>query len=131
MAYSKRALLSAYQAEIQSDRDLSGKQDLVLIETTRQGRMPIVEDAAGTTIYTDYTLAAYAELKPLIASGAERFRLDNHFLKKEEFLDCLDGFHQVLAGQSAKKVMEERQTRYPHLALSSGYMHQKTNLVKE
>lgn len=130
MSYSRRPLITSYLKEIQGDCDISHRQDLVLIETTRQGKMPIVEDEQGTAIYTDYTLAGFGELIPLQASGIQRFRFDNSFMTQSAFLSCLEGFQQVIQGAKAEEVMIEKMKQFPELALSTGYMYQKTNLVK-
>ena len=51
---SARHLLSDYMKEIKQDMVVTNRNDLVLIESTRERKMPIVETPYGTTIYTDY-----------------------------------------------------------------------------
>lgn len=128
MSYSKRCLLSNYMKEIHRDEDIFDRRDLALIETTREGRMPIVEDEFGTTIYTDYILAGFAQMKELMESGVKSFRFDCSFLENEMFMDCMQGFKAVLDGEEGTKVFEQYKEKYP--LLSTGYMYQKTNLVK-
>lgn len=130
MSYSKRKLLSSYLDEIDSDFQPQNRQDLVLIETTREGKMPIVEDEHGTAIYTDYTLAGYQELQTLMDAGITRFRFDNSFLEEDCFLACMHGFQKVLHGEDAKGIFEELKKQYSEKNFDTGYMYQKTNLVK-
>lgn len=128
MSYSKRRLLSSYMDEIQKKEDVFDRRDLYLIETTRNGRMPVVEDEFGTSIYTDYVLAGLNEIKALMESGVEQFRFDNSFLKEEMFMECLAGFKSVMDGKDGLEVFQQLKEKYP--LLSTGYMYQKTNLVK-
>lgn len=130
MSYSKRYLLSSYMKEIGKEEDVFDRQDLVLIETTREGRMPVVEDEHGTAVYTDYTLGGFNEMLPLLQSGVSAFRFDNSFMSNEVFIDCLKGFSAVLQGKDGKTVFDTLKSNYPELALGTGYMYQKTNLVK-
>lgn len=130
MSYSRRPLISNYLHQIQRSEMVKERRDFYLIEETRDGRMPIVEDEYGTAVYTDYTLGAFHELKELAESGIEYFRFDSQFIEEEVFLDCLKGFQAVLNGAEGKKILEQLQRQYPKLALDSGYMYRKTNLVK-
>lgn len=128
MSYSKRKLLSCYMDEIQKEEDIFDRRDLYLIETTRNGKMPVVEDEYGTSIYTDYVLAGLKEIKELMESGVDQFRFDCSFLKEEMFMECLAGFKAIVNGKDADEVFNELKDKYP--LLSTGYMYQKTNLVK-
>lgn len=51
---SARHLLSDYMDEINHDVVLTNRNDLYLVESTRDRHMPIVQSYYGTTIYTDY-----------------------------------------------------------------------------
>ena len=130
MAYSRRYLVSSYLDHIEKKGSVQDCQDLVLVETTRQGRMPIIEDEQGTTVFTDYTLCSYREFQQLVEAGITRFRFDNLFCPMEEFLDCLEGYQRVVKQEKAKLVEQEMKMKYPHLVLDSGYMYKKTNLIK-
>ncbi len=130
MSYSKRPLITNYLQEIKKNIDVKNRQDMILIETTRDGKMPIVEDDHGTVIYTDYTLAGFREIRSLIEAGCTSFKFDNRFCPTEAFIDCLDGYQRVLNGEDSLEIENKLKAKYPELALSSGYMYQKTNLVK-
>lgn len=130
MSYSKRYLLSSYMKEIGKEEEVFDRKDLVLIETTREGKMPVVEDEHGTAVYTDYTLGGFNEMLPLMQSGVSAFRFDNSFMSNEVFVECLKGFNEVLQGKDGKAVFETLKSNYPELALDTGYMYLKTNLVK-
>ena len=51
---SARHLLSDYMEEIGSTINVTNRDDLYLVESTRHRKMPVVETPYGTTIYTDY-----------------------------------------------------------------------------
>ena len=51
---SARHLLTNYMDEINQDMVLTNRNDLYLVESTRDRHMPIVQTPYGTTIYTDY-----------------------------------------------------------------------------
>ncbi len=128
MAYSKRHLISNYLKEIESEEDVRNAQDCILIETTREGKIPIVEDEHGTTIYSDYTLAAFDELKILQECGLSDFYFNNNFISEDVFLACLGAFNSV--DKEGSILRDELNKQHQELDLTLGFMYQKTNLVK-
>ncbi len=128
MSYSKRYLVSNYLNEIRSDEEVRNVQNLNLIETTREGKMPIVEDEYGTTIYSDYTLAAFDELKCLRECGLSDFYFNNNFMSEEAFITCLKAFNDQ--NKDGDVLREEINEAYPECNCTLGFMYQKTNLVK-
>ncbi len=130
MSYSKRRMLTNYMEYLGKNIDLHNKKDLWLIETTRSGRMPIIQDEHGTAIFSETTLGAYEYVTRIVTSGITRLRLDNQFIDHDVFILCCKAFKEVLFGANGKEVFDQINQNYPQLNLSSGYMNQKTNLVK-
>ena len=128
MAHSKRHFLKNYLKEINKDLDLQDVRDLTLIETTRTGRMPILEEKDGCRIYTDYILCAIKELDAMKESGVEEILLDGLFIERDEYSEAIHCFMDVLAGADAKEKYESMKQK--NAAVSEGYMYTRTNLLK-
>lgn len=125
MSYSKRHLIQNYCDEIGIKNSCLNKMDCILVESTRDGRMPILEDEQGTHIYTDYVLDAFEEANILKDCGLNAIRLDSIFLDIDVVVDAC----KILSGKS-KLIREEFELKYNMYPFSKGYMYQKTNLVK-
>lgn len=123
MSVSKRPLLDAY-SQIHHLPSLQGQRDLYLKEESREGKMPIYENAYGTYIYTDYMQESFACMHSFIAAGITRFEIDSNGLTQQQVKDAiviyrhqLDGIDEDGAGYL---------TKYQALPFSSGYYEQKT-----
>lgn len=130
MSYSKRHLIQNYCDELGIENTYQDRMDMVLIEATRQGKMPIVEDIQGTHIFTDYVLNALDELVELQKAGLYAARIDGIFLDRDCIADACRAFRDVLQGANSQEVKQVFEAKYPMLPWSTGYMYQKTNLVK-
>lgn len=130
MSYSKRHLIQNYCDEIGIENKYQDQMDMVLIEATRQGKMPIIEDSQGTHIFTDYVLDGFDELVELNKAGLQVARIDGIFLDQQCVVDACRAFHDILNGQDSKEVKKVFEEKYPTIPWSTGYMYQKTNLVK-
>ena len=128
MAHSKRHFLRNYMKEINKDLDLENCRDLALIETTRTGRMPILEEKDGCRIYTDYVLCAVKELQAMKEAGVKEILMDGIFIEREEYASSVKMFKDVLEGKDAVQAYVAlcRQNE----AYGEGYMYTRTNLVK-
>ncbi len=130
LSTSKRKLIQSYCDEVAIQNTMRNSQEGYLIESTREGKMPIVEDEQGTHIYTDYVLCALEEISDFMSADLEWLRVESHFIEKEVIHEFLKSLRQVIDGVDATKVKDEFTEKYPELPWSSGYMYQKTNLVK-
>lgn len=77
--YSRRMLVTNYLDAIKSN-EKGHKKVLDLIESTRQDRMPIVEDDYGTHIFSEAPIQSQKELPVLKEHGLYRFRIDSIFM---------------------------------------------------
>lgn len=128
MAHSKRHFLRNYMKEINKNLNLEDRRDLTLIETTRTGRMPILEEKDGCRIYTDYVLCALKELALMKEAGVDEVMLDGLFIERNEYVSAVQTFNEVLNGKDAQEAylkLKEMNNAY-----GEGYMYTKTNLVK-
>ncbi len=132
MSYSKRKLLSNYFRYIQKEIPVEDREDLSLMESTRNEKMPIVESKYGTSIYTPYVLSSYSQVKMMADAGVEAFRIDGQFLNEDELLDTVKNYHEILCNmKTADQALEEMKKKYRHQNYSDGYYYKKTNLTKE
>lgn len=132
MSYSKRKLLSNYFHYIQKTVEIENREDLSLMESTRNEKMPIVESKYGTAIYSPYILASYSQIKMLADAKIAAFRIDGLFISEEELLDTVKNYQKILCNEkSSEEVLTYMKTKYPQQSYSDGYYYKKTNLVKE
>lgn len=130
MSYSKRHLIQNYCDEIGVENMWMNKMDCVLIESTREGRMPILEDEQGTHIFTDYILDAFDEFKILKDIGLKSMRIDGIFLPNDVVVDACKAFVMIDLGMDSESIRKKFEEKYSEYPFSKGYMYQKTNLVK-
>lgn len=123
MSVSKRKLLDAY-AKVNGLADLQEKKDLYLREDSREGRMPIYENAYGTMIYTDYIQESFAYMPSFLQAGIERFEIDTNGLARQAVQDAIVIYRSILDGteNDGRAYLE----KYQSLPLSTGYYGQKT-----
>ncbi|MFV0553023.1 MAG: peptidase U32 family protein [Anaerorhabdus sp.] len=130
MSYSKRHLIQNYCDEIGIENTYQDALNMVLIESTREGKMPIIEDAQGTHIFTDYVLDAFNEIVELNKEGLQIVRVDGIFLSRDRIADACRAFRMILSGLPSEIIKQKFEEKYPKIPWSTGYMYQKTNLVK-
>ena len=92
MFHSKRSLVSLYEEKIASNFI---KDDLWLIEATRNDRYPLVENEHGTLIYRSGITSLIREIKNLNITYAfiDHFRLDNSL-----YNEVINIYHDYLNG---------------------------------
>ena len=125
MSVSRRPLLSDY-AHTYNTEELQNRDDLYLIEETRDQKMPVYESEIGTVIYTDYALLSFSELKKFADAGADRFMMDSVFAGDAAALDALIGYKAVLRGADAEKEAQKFTVKHPDLPVSEGYYEKET-----
>ena len=89
--YSRRMLVTNYLDAIKSN-EKGHKKVLDLIESTRQDRMPIVEDDYGTHIFSEAPIQSQKELPVLKEHGLYRFRIDSIFMDDDRTTHVLNAY---------------------------------------
>ncbi len=130
LSTSKRQLIQSYCDEIEIENTAKYRRDVYLIESTRKGKMPIIEDDHGTHIFSDYVLCAFDEIQQLKNAGLAFLRIEGIFMQKQVIVDVLKALCDCESGMPAQQCQEAFQKKYSDVPWSTGYMHQKTNLVK-
>lgn len=123
MSVSKRRLLSAY-AEVSQGKQLYEKKELYLREDSREGRMPVYENAYGTMIYTDFIQESFDYIHAFMEAGVERFEIDTNGMPQEAAEDALILYRSLLDGSSAET--ESYLKKYSSLPFGTGYYGLKT-----
>ena len=132
MAYSRRPLVSNYLQMIHKTvEDLPHQRGLYLIEATRSGKMPILEEAAGAAVYMESTLCSFAQIRQLAASGIGNFALDSLFSCDQQLIEARQAYAAVLGGADPMEMQAQLTERWPQMNYGSGYYAMKTNLTKE
>lgn len=93
--YSRRMLVTNYLDAIKSN-EKGHKKVLDLIESTRQDRMPIVEDDYGTHIFSEAPIQSQKELPVLKDHGLYRFRMDSIFMDDDWTIHVLNAYQNQL-----------------------------------
>ncbi|MDO4466822.1 MAG: U32 family peptidase [Bacillota bacterium] len=112
ICYSRRPLVKNYLDAIGSEAPIK-KYDL--IESTRSGRMPIVQDENGTHVYSEKPMSSIEELDVLKSAGIQRFRVDSIFKNDDWAVSVLNMYKHKLEDTEG----------------SSHLYHQETILKKE
>lgn len=129
MSYSKRKFLTNYFNEINKEIDYLDKDNISLVEESRNYKLPVKETKYGTNIYTDYVLLMYEEFVYL-RSLCKRVIVDNEFISNDVLFDVLRDFRR-LNENNAEFLKESLIQRYPDYSFATGYLYQKTVNRKE
>ncbi|MCR4633032.1 MAG: U32 family peptidase [Erysipelotrichaceae bacterium] len=129
MSYSKRNFLTNYFRQIGKDYDFKGKETLTLVEEQREYKMPIVEDEDGTYIYTDYIFEMFSEIAEL-KGGLKRGIVDTLFIEDDTLIAQVLRDYKRVSSSNAGFIRDSFLHNHPG-NYSSGYLYQKTNIVKE
>ena len=125
---SKRKFLTNYFKHVGKDFNPYKKENLRIVEETRDYDMPIYENSYGTQIYTDYCLITYQE-KTLLDEKINRGIIDDNFLSEEELFTVLADY-QNLNADNAVELENALKERFNKRVFDSGYLYQKTNIMK-
>lgn len=120
LSYSRRKFIKTYFEEINREYKYDNNLKLSLIESTRDKKMPILENDEGTSIFSDYTLESFNEIKLL---KIEYMIIDDIFMNEDELFDTIALYNNELD----YKIFINK---YLESNYSSGFYYQKTNLVK-
>lgn len=91
--YSRRPLLSNYFQLLKLENN---KKSYTLIEQTRQGKMPIIEDENGTYIFSEEPMQSYEEFETLRKLQISRYRIDSIFFDDQWTLQVLQSYQKKL-----------------------------------
>ena len=130
MSYSKRLLLRDYLEEIHEDITVDNCFALKLKEAARNDYMSIYQDEQGTCIYTPYIQESFEEYLALGSKNIEYFIIERMFLPFEMVYDAISSYRLIEQGEDAKLVKKAYVDKYHDYPLSTGYMYQKTSMVK-
>lgn len=89
--YSRRLLISNYLDAIHSNAIKENKY-YNLIEKTRDERMPIYEDQAGTHIFSANPISSLKQINSLKEAGIKRFRIDSIFFDDDYTIEVLNAY---------------------------------------
>lgn len=132
MMHSKRPLLTNYMRFLNREDDLRDNHTLYLMEENREEHMPIIEDEAGTHIFSGYTLASFVEIKALYAAGVRHFRVDGIFHDLSYVCEAISLYQAVLEGsKQGDEVFAEYAKKYAQDNVTHGFYYTKTSKVKE
>lgn len=130
MSYSKRKFLSNYFHQLGLEKEINDKDDLTLVEETREYSLPIRESKYGTEIYTDYCLLMYKELN-VLKKYLRRAIIDSDFINDNEMIvhtlkDC-----KKLSDENYEFLQNQLLKKNPYVMFNTGYLYQKTTDKKE
>lgn len=128
MSYSKRKFLKNYFNEINKEYDYLNKETLYLVEEKRDYKMPIVEDENGTYIYTDYVLEMFNEICDL-KTYLKRGIVDTLFIENDSLIVEVCRDYRRITQANKNFIIENIHHNYKY-DYSSGYLYQRTNIVK-
>ena len=123
MSYSKRQFIKSYLKYINLDHPINNNYNLSLIESTRDYKMPIIEDQYGCSIFTDFTLYSIDEYNILSLNNLGYGIIDDIFMGYNELIDTL----KLYDNKIDKHLFLDT---YQSSNYSTGYYYQETNLVK-
>ncbi|MFI3284682.1 MAG: U32 family peptidase [Erysipelotrichaceae bacterium] len=125
MSYSKRRFIDNYLKHIGKQHPIDDALNLSLLESTRDYPMPVIENKDGTSIFTDYTLCSYKEIKAIKQANLKYAIIDDILMDIDEVEAAVKGY--MLEDEL---YIEQLKKNYPDKNYGSGYYYQKTNLVK-
>lgn len=128
ISYSRRKLIENYFSHLNRKEDINNKNSLYLIESTRDGKMPIVENELGTMIFSDFIQESFDEIVELNNSNISLFIIDGIFLNIDMLVDSVIAYKNILTGRDFNK--DKYFEKYKDYTFSNGYMERRTNLVK-
>lgn len=129
MSYSKRKILQNYFSELDRSVDVLNKENLFLVEETRNYKLPVKETKYGTCIYTDYVLEIYQEYAYL-QKLLKRAIIDTEFIDDEVIIDLVRDLNRITPENAEFLETSFRQRNNKYL-FTSGYLYQKTTDKKE
>lgn len=128
LSYSKRDFLTDYFEETGQLYDVRDRDDVTLMEETRNYKMPVIENNYGTQIYTDFIFEMYREL-PILGPYLKRAIIDSAFIPEKLYFKVLRDYKR-LTKDNVDFLRESLYNDYANEGLSSGYLYEKVNITK-
>lgn len=107
ICYSRRPLVQNYLDAIGSNAPLKKYE---LIESTRNGRMPIEQDENGTHVYSEKPISSIQELDALKRFGISRFRVDSIFKDDNWSIEVLKMYSDKLEDTEGSNHLYHQET---------------------
>lgn len=131
MMHSKRMLLSNYLDFIHKQEHIKDKHDIYIMEESRDEHMPIIEDETGTHVFTGFTLSSFDEIKDMVQSGVQGFRIDGIFQDIDYVCDALILYQEILEGKrNGRDTYKAYCKDHPLDNVTRGFYYTKTSKVK-
>lgn len=132
MAYSRRPLVSNYLQMIHKTvEDLPHQRGLYLIEATRSGKMPVLEEAAGQLFIWKVRCVPSLRSGSWQPAASAILPLDSLFSCDQQLIEARQAYAAVLEGADPMEMQAQLTERWPQMNYGSGYYAMKTNLTKE
>lgn len=125
---SRREFISNYFRNFNINENPKNKETYSIKEQSRDYKMPIMEDAYGTCIYTDYVYAMFTELHELYRYVNHAI-IDDIFVSPELVNEYVRNLEKVNK-ENEEIIKESIKKNHPNVGLSTGYLYQKTTDVK-
>ena len=129
MASSARYFLRNYFKHIGKEIDLADREDLSIIETTRQEAYPILENHYGSKIYTDYIFCMYEEFLKL-RENINCALVDDIFLPESLLIHVLKDLRN-LDSHNVQGLLNRLKARYIKNHFSTAYLYAPTTMAKK
>lgn len=107
ICYSRRPLVKNYLDAIGSQAEVKTYE---LIESTRTGRMPIVQDENGTHVFSEKPMSSIQELEALQSYGISRFRVDSFFKDDDWSVQVLNMYKNKLEDTEGSNHLYHQET---------------------
>lgn len=99
---SRRKLLNAYAQETGCPTTGPGRFDLQ--ESTRSSLLPVLEDEAGTVLFSPEAVNSTDQIGFLQDAGIRRFRIDSRFLSVRERDEAIQVYRNLIYGRPGKEL---------------------------
>lgn len=129
MSYSKRKMLSNYFKEINMLTNVYNKDNITLVEESRDYKLPIKENKYGTCIYSDFIFEMYQEY-PLLSRLLKRGIIDTSFIDNDVIVDLIRDLNRITE-ENSEFLEESFIQRNSDYHFESGYLYKKTVDKKE
>ena len=127
LALSKRKFLSSYFEYIE---DTYCRQESYSIqETTRTGKMPLLQETRGSSIYSAAVLESLAELK-ILAEYCSYLIIDPLFISREVQEQVIEIYRCYLLGEIDLNQAQEKLPLVANKAYYNGFYYKKTSKAK-
>jgi putative protease len=104
---SRRPLLSNYFEHMEQPEKFTEEKIYFLQEKTRQDKMPVWQDAAGTHVISAEPVCSFEQIQALQEGGIARFRIDALLQGNAWAADALNKYKAILEGKNIERRKED------------------------